>query len=114
MPPNPDAVLSVVESFNSLFFVIIFIFPETPLFLYPIVFMRLFLFIFSIRIADSITPAAPNVCPKYPFSEWSGVSLNPSRLNAIDSISSLYFVAVPCAEIISISFATRVDSVNAD
>ncbi len=43
-----------------------------------------------------MTPEAPIVCPKYGFRLCAGTFSSPARATALDSISSLYAVAVPC------------------
>ena len=96
-PPKPEIILMKACFSVASLAVVTFIFPDTPYSSNPRVHNTVWSSIAAIDMTVSKMPAAPNVCPRYPFRALTEMSDRPARSMATDSIWSLNIVAVPCA-----------------
>ena len=88
-PPNPDAIFKHVFIVTLLSLSMTAMGCVTPIEENPRVLNNMFRRREFMAMTDSIIPAAPNVCPQYPFRLFTGISCKPALEMAIASISSL-------------------------
>jgi hypothetical protein len=98
-PPKPEAVFKKWTKFLKVVSVITLMGCDTPNSSNPREVYKVLWYRECMPTMVSNNPEAPKVCPKYPFKLLTGTFPNPDLFRAMDSISSLYKVAVPWAEI---------------
>ena len=96
-PPKPDSIFTKLCLSVGRLCAEMFTFPETPNSSKPLVPRRVWSSVAFMLMMVSKRPAAPRVCPKYPFRASAGTSDRPALPMAMDSIWSLNRVAVPWA-----------------
>ena len=95
LPPNPEIIFTKDGWLLATAWDEILIRPDTPISLKPMVGSSVPCSMECMVMMVSRMPEAPSVCPRAPFRVLAGMADSPEASMALDSIWSLYMVAVP-------------------